>query len=242
MKIAVIGCGPAGLLAAHAAVLKGHEVKLWALEAKPSPHARATYLHRSIPELTSADPDAMIKFHAVGSPMSYSQKVYGDPRRSTSWATFARSGERPAWALAPVYEDLWERFERHVYEWEVTYRTIAGLHASFDLVINTAPAPAMCERNHEFKSHDIWVKPESWLPENTMCYNGLPGTNVIRESNIFGAEATEYNVSVPGASKGIKVGGTDCDCHPKMVRAGRWGTWKSGVLVHHAFEVADALL
>jgi hypothetical protein len=35
---------------------------------------------------------------------------------------------------------------------------------------------------------------------------------------------------------------TDCTCWPKVVRAGRFGQWRKGVLTHHAYEMAMQVL
>jgi hypothetical protein len=75
---------------------------------------------------------------------------------------------------------------------------------------------------------------------NYVIYNGTTQGLWYRASRINGYEATEALAHPAlvndGWSLGFKVQDTDCDCHPNVVRAGRMGKWKSGILTHHAFE------
>jgi hypothetical protein len=247
-EVAIIGCGPAGLLAAHAAELQGFEPVIYSKEVRKSPHANATYLHAAIPELTSESPDANIRFAKVGDGSGYAAKVYGEADRPTSWEKFDE-GCHPAWALAPVYGDLWSLYRGSVKRAVADDALAVELVRNYGLVINTAPANCLChDMTHEFRSRDIWVKDGApkGVPENTMVYNGSPRWPWYRSSDIFGTRSTEYPCEAenhdPDLKRGIKVMGTNCDCHPAILRAGRWGTWEPGVLIHHAFESVSKLL
>lgn len=246
-EVAIIGCGPAGLLAAHAAVLADYQPVIFSKSAEPSPTARATFLHRAIPDITAAQPDGVIKLKKVGTESGYARKVYGDPFRRTSWSRFVSNAYQPAWALAPAYETLWRLYGGTVQEAEIDPEEAHELVEDYPLAINTAPAPALCGSGHEFESRALWVVEQApdEVGSNTMVYNGYPPDHWSRASDIFGIRSTEYtkhsNKTV-GAHKGMKVVSTDCDCHPKIHRAGRWGTWRQGVLVHQAFEYTFDLL
>src|SRR4051794_36471109 len=108
MDVAVLGCGPAGLLSAHAAILGGCDVLVYSIKQK-SPMNGAQYLHSPIPELTSQDPDAIIRYAKVGTRAGYATKVYGHPEAPCSWDKF-EEGPRPAWSLSDSYEELWSRY------------------------------------------------------------------------------------------------------------------------------------
>lgn len=236
--VAVLGCGPAGLLAAHAAVLAGREPLIWAPGGTPSPPAPGVFLHRSIPVLSPAKPDAMVYFRKIGSEAVYARKVYGKVV-PTSWTKFD-NGPCPAWALGPVYQTLWELYGDLVQPRTVKGTDIADIVASYRLVINTAPLERLCIGEHSFPRRDTWYvgKTPSWIRYNEMVYNGMEFTPWFRASNFFGRELTEFATDPGHAFRGMKVQPTDCDCHPGMLRVGRWGSWQPGVLLHHAYEEA----
>lgn len=240
-EVAIIGCGPAGLLAAHAVTLAGLEPVVFSKDAEPSPRAAATFLHRAIPELTRDFPDDYIRFIKRGDAHGYAQKVYGDPEAPTSWAKFGEQAQ-PAWQLSPVYADLWDRYGGEVRECEITARRAVALAEDFPAVINTAPAPAICFGDCDFPSRQIWIREgaEIGTPRNSMVYSGSPLDAWYRSSDLFGVESAEYGHFVRDARRGMKVLPTNCRCHPTIIRAGRWGTWRPGVLLHQAYEVAEA--
>jgi len=238
-EVAIIGCGPAGLLAAHAAVLADYHPVIYSLRAERSPIPPAVMIHAAIPEVSESEPDARVMFTKLGDGHGYAAKVYGDPEHPTSWEKFT-DGSRAAWALAPIYGRLWHLYRDLVKECEITPARARGLQREFATVINTAPLPSLCEGGHTFPSRPIWIKDHAprWLPRDTMVYNGDERYDWYRASDFFGVRSTEYATPMAGARKGVKVQPTSCDCHPGMVRAGRWGTWQPGVLLHHAFDVA----
>jgi hypothetical protein len=178
----------------------------------------------------------------VGPDWGYAQKVYRSPFAPTSWSRFVE-GEAPAWALSSAYSTLWHLYHGSIRELEVNFEEAAKLAGEFEIVINTAPLDLLCDGTHDFGKRQIWVEHEapSIVPPNSMLYNGSPSYSWYRASDIFGVRSTEYGWREGlgrGYTPGLKVTGTDCDCHPRVHRAGRWGTWTPGILVHHAFETA----
>lgn len=245
--VAVIGCGPAGLLVAHAVALADYNPVIYSIEAKQSPVAPAVFLHRSIPEVSSDMPDEMIDMVKLGDGSVYARKVYGEDRL-TSWNKFV-AGLHPAWALRPVYDALWYLYGGAVREVEIMPETIKELEDSFPLIINTAPARALCLSSlHSFPGKTIWIRDDAppVVGPGTMVYNGTSDP-WYRASDLFGVRSTEYSrdpkhIKLEDRREGLKVLNTDCDCHPTVVRAGRWGEWRSGVLLHHAFEKAQMMM
>ena len=252
-EICIIGCGPAGLLAAHAAVRAGYTPVIISAKAEPSPTAKAVFVHRAIPEMTSTEPDSYITMRKLGDGDGYAAKVYGDPEHPCSWDKFAVGGF-PAWKLETMYRRLWASYRGAIREAVVTPTALGDIARGYPYVINTAPARDLCLRpeDHTFPVRETLVTPHAPLPvvPNEMVYNGVPTVPWMRASDLFGVRSTEYPASaadvVPGladrARPGIKVLPTTCNCHPQVVRAGRWGKWMPGVLLHHAFERVEAIL
>lgn len=251
--VAVLGSGPSGLLAAHAVALAGREPVLISAPAQDGEVLRsmigpATYLHKPIPDLTSAEPDAMIRFIKKGTAGGYALKVYGDRKHPTSWSKF-EEGEEPAWDLSPVYDELWRRYSSRIIPMSVGPDEASQFLDEFGAVVSTIPAEAICDAypEHSFPFRSVWITDQFTFHDDRdplMIYDGQVGGvgDRFRASRVFGKACTEYGREVPGARQGIKVMPTDCDCHPEIVRAGRWGEWKPGVLVHHAFEKVWGLM
>lgn len=242
-NVAILGCGPSGLFAAHAvAGLLGHDVTIFSIRQK-SVMPGAMYLHDPIPDLTPAEPEAMVRYIKVGSKEGYAEKVYGSPDAPCSWDGFPE-GELPAWSMARAYEELWRRYEHRIIDQPINGGTADRLLRMHELVISTIPAPALCNGDHEFRSVEVHIEP-TWpfttKHDNTVVYNGIPKSRWYRASRLFGHEATESMAPVQGSQPGRKPLDTDCDCRPGIHRAGRFGRWKKGVLVHHAFKDAYEL-
>lgn len=245
--VVVLGCGPAGLFAAQAARMAGCDVAIIS-EKKKSVIYGAQYLHAPIPGLMSEAEPFVVHTFRYGLPERYAQRVYNDASRVTSWNSVVPSKE--VWDLRTVYDNAWEMFEPSIADQPLDSPTVSELSSMFDLVISTVPAWAICgSGRHKFPSVPIMVKPELQFQlgpypgdSNFVIYNGTTEGLWYRASNVQGHKATEA-VAHPallndGWSLGFKVQDTNCDCHPNVVRAGRMGKWKSGVLTHHAFEDA----
>jgi hypothetical protein len=240
MKIAILGCGPAGLLAVEGAHQTGHEVHIYA-EKKPSIIGGAQYLHSSIPGLTNG-PEAYVNFIKLGSRDFYAHKVYGNMAMEVSWDTFD-PGKKPMWSLRKAYDALWQRYEKYVIDAKVDPSEVAFLMGEYDLVVNTIPLKALCYMNneHTFTSQVVWLRmsaPDSEAPENTIIYSGEQSIPWYRWSSLDGVSTYEYSFD-PGQIASMKVTKplfNDCDCHPGMLRVGRYGRWQKGELSHHAYE------
>lgn len=243
MKVAIVGCGPAGLLAAHAAVLADCQPIIYANRVEPSPNARGVYLHSPIPEITGRSPDGVIQFRRVGRREGYAAKVYGDPSARTSWERF--NGQFPAWSIEPAYKRLWNLYGGLVEGWMADPVSMVDLVGEFERVVMTAPLWTICRSNHDFPSREIWIKDGApdCVKANEFVYNGEDGCDWYRASDLFGRRITEYVWDQEGAVYGEKVLPTDCSCWgPDVIRAGRWGEWKPGVLLDHAYhKVCDHL-
>lgn len=252
MRVVILGCGPAGLLSAYACEQLGHKVVIISKKAK-SQIPGAVFLHESIPGLTATEPDGMVEFHKYGTQQGYARKVYGSVTAKCSWSLFDE-GDHPAWSMFSLYDRLWERFESSIISGVVAPDDMSFFANEFDLAISTIPAMSICENpDHTFESQGIYVINKSAYPNlyNDIVYNGSNVDSWYRTSNIFGEESTESTIpysyefahSLGGIIfKGYKPTQTDCNCHPKIHRVGRFGRWEKGILVHHAYNQTVRLL
>jgi hypothetical protein len=236
-EVAIIGCGPAGLLAAHAVVQAGHTPHVYSDTARPSPVTGGVYLHTSVPGISNGRPDGLIKFSKLGDGEVYATKVYGHAQARTSWQRL-QQGNHPAWALRPVYAALWGLYGAAVSRLAVGSTVAADLAAAYPLVLSSAPLPELCGAGHEFPAREVWYMDTAvdGVQDQSMVYSGRWCDQWFRSSRVFDVGVTEYPRHVEGARRGRKVLPTTCTCHPRIVRIGRWGTWTPGVLIHHAYE------
>ena len=256
VNVAILGCGPSGLIAAHAAVTKGHDVVILSRRVRSETFG-AMYLHEPIPGISQGKPELMIEVSKTGTKWGYAENVYGNREAPVSWDKF-EPGPTPGWNLKSAYNELWGMYSDRIVHADLTPERVGELQ--YDRIFNTVPARAIClDWTHHFESVKIIVvHGPSTATDNTMWYNGsdYPGApNWYRHSVINGYESWEFSerrapLKIPTAelarglrvSAGIKPISTDCDCHPRVFRLGRFGRWNKNVFTHHAYqEVVDAL-
>lgn len=266
--IAILGSGPAGLLAALAAEQRGVTPFIYS-DGTKSEMFGAMYLHEPIPGLTGdwMAPDFTISVVKSGTRDGYAKNVYGDPTAPCSWDDIV-SGDTPAWDLRAAYDKLWEGFLPRIGQMHLTGDNLGSILTHFPLVLCTVPARALCRGGHEFAGQDIWIRhgpgrallKDEINDDNIMYYNGYPpdgsvedmiGFDWYRFSQINQYQAWEYS-SDPGESNthheislGRKPLSTDCTCwqgYESFHRIGRFGKWQKGVLTHHAYKEAGDLI
>lgn len=247
MKIAILGCGPAGLLAAYACELHGHQPTVFSRKVK-SEQPGAQYVHEAIPGLTGDPVD--IKYAKLGSREGYARKVYGNPDAPCSWDAFPE-GKVPGYNIVQAYDALWERYGAGVLNAPVDQELLAYVQQQYDKVFSTVPAPLLCYGDCHFHSSSVWIAPTprsicEQLGDPCIVYNGQESDLYYRTSLMGGQGYTEYGASgrpdLHVAVRGTKPLRTSCRCRPNIIRLGRFGQWKKGVLVHDAFkEACDAL-
>lgn len=266
MKVGILGCGPAGLIAAHAAVQTGHEVQIFSKRRK-SEMFGAQYLHAPIPGMTDLPP-VEVDYRWMGSYEGYRRKVYGnlDVERMTGVKVSPEDfgGKHLAWDIRRTYDNLWSEYSDYVTDVEqISGRWVNEMLESgrYDLVISTIPAPALCwpapDGNvHFFNSQDIYAlgdAPERGIfakdvftvVPNTILCNGEENPSWYRAARVFGYTTIEWPSTAgrpappfAGVTKVGKPLNTNCDCFPSVLRLGRFGQWQKGVLVNHVWEQA----
>lgn len=253
MKVLILGAGPAGLMAAHAAAITNNDVVIVSKQARKSFMRGAQYLHMPIPMASTGAPFS-ISYQLKGTPEDYRNKVYGpDPRIQVS--PEALLGSHLAWDIREAYDWLWETYGKYILHHDINPGNVTEILNQFsdaDEVISSIPAPQICiDPAHAFQAEKVWVT-EMYrghsAHRNVVLCSGDPDDPWYRTSTIHEWKNTEYPADrkppfsadkVHEVTKPIK---TNCDCHSDIRRVGRYGTWTKGVLSHTAFySTAEAL-
>jgi hypothetical protein len=254
--VAVLGSGPSGLVAAYAADLLGWAVTIITDSPRPSGMFGAQYLHEPIPHLILAPP-VRVKYQLRGTAEGYRRRVYGE-RSTVTVSPEELAEEHDAWDLRSMYQALWIAYEDNMLVRKVLPGDVETIKRSYDAVISTIPADALCLRpdlGHFFSATEIWAAGEApeigiSLPydceDNTVICNGEDTPAWYRMARIYGRLSIEWpgdlfmRPPLPTVARVRKPLVTSCDCHldEKFIRAGRYGLWRKGVLVHQAFNQA----
>lgn len=243
INVVILGCGPDAILAAHAAVGDGRQIRILAPEMRAEFISGPDHLTHNVPGLCKETVPGSIEYRRMGERGSYGLKVYGATRIHGAWDT--AEGIHPLYSLRNAYTAGWLRYHDSIEAGGIDFKT---LHASgdADIIINTLPAPLLCKRPkaHHFQERQIWRKS---MPvhgqSNRVVYASTKDIEWYRWSVIENISTWEFpappsfldsrghlsTVIVPGPK------GTDCDCYPDIIRAGRLGRWDDMVRPHEAY-------
>lgn len=254
--VAVLGCGPAGMMAAQAVSIAGVPIAIFSEKSQPSRLGGAQFLHQPIPGINNEDePDTIITYQVHGDEETYRRKVYGDDPNVpfTSFSGVKDGDQQPAWNLQRTYGMLWDKFGSKVNEEKLTPSLVESMTKEYIAVFSSIPLPAICRARaglipefHHFSAQKINVCTRQFsndVPPDTIVYDGTMDHGWYRASHLFGHHGTEWSSLIPmppvgDIIKDSKPIRTDCNCHPDVTRVGRRGTWTKGVLTHHAFLTA----
>jgi hypothetical protein len=256
--VAVLGCGPAGLFAALAARRKGYRVDIYSRKVRSGLYG-AQYLHAPIPDLGS-DHRELISYSLNGTSEGYARKVYGEGVvAADAVSPSSLNGIHYAWDIRSAYREAWELFEDDI----VDVPTIRADDVTdllgwktYARMISSIPMEGIChDRGHNFVSQAIWASgdcpdqqryaPFRVTPWTVVC-DGTDDVSWYRASNVFGHATVEWaredKPPVENVSRVVKPISTNCTCHQGLIRVGRYGEWKKGVLSHEAyFRTLEAL-
>lgn len=250
MRSLVLGCGPAGLMAAHAIKLATGVAPDIASKMRMSHLYGAQYLHEAIPGITDG-PGSLIDYDLIGTPDEYRLKVYGEKWRDRV-SPEDLIGQHLAWDIRSAYDALWAEYSARIHEFDVESHTAQQLSDKFikyDLVVSSVPKPKLCFGGHTFSAQEVWAVGDAYdrgqlcpvrTDYNTVVCNGKSEPAWYRASNVFGYCTAEWSGArppIPEAARVSKPLKNNCDCWPdRMLFVGRYGAWRKGVLSHHAFE------
>lgn len=252
MKVIVIGCGPAGLAAAHAAVGLGAEVTIYAERAEQTPQNGPLLIQRPIPGINTGHPDGTIHQLVIGgSILDYRYKLYGDVNIGINGDIL--QPQYHAWRHRETYNLLWDMYEDRVIAQRISGRRMLELQDEADLVVSTGNAEKLCMTpswpvagtlartyGHDFVSANVWVTPHASYPDqpdNTIIFNAGDLYPWVRSSVVFGVPVTEWTAQLApsGARMITKPISTTCKCFPRVLRTGRFGAWKNETWVDTAY-------
>lgn len=259
-KALILGCGPTGLLAAHACALNNWDFQVVSKKRKSFLFG-SQYLHEPIPGVTDYDDCVRIWYHTKGSPEQYRIKCHGD-----AWdGEIAKEDfeeEHFGWNIRAMYDKLWMKYGRDVADYEIS-GDMAQVHAiakveRADLIISSLPRPLWSR--HYSPPGEKFIYSEGWAagdaPENgtfvpfttdndnEIICDGTDDVAWTRLSRVFGYTSCEWPVRskppIPGVSKIQRplryepgLGHIPAN---GMMHIGRYGTWQKGVLTTDAFK------
>lgn len=255
LRVAILGCGPSGLFAAHAAYGLNCQVDILSKPRKSFMRG-AQYLHQPIPGL-SRDP-FQIDYRLEGSAEGYRAKVYGEDS-TVDVSPESLVGTHDAWDIREAYDASWDLYKNDITPWNIDHGVLGFPMSDYDLVLSTVPAKLLCTNQWthegnpsrcEFESEKIWstnyVKRFGTFADaatdNVVVCSGEPDDWWYRASRIHGWENTEFPADrrPPGDVWEVeKPISTSCYCHPGILRLGRYGQWTKGVLAHDSFYNAE---
>lgn len=248
LRVAIIGCGPSGMVIAHACDQMGVPFTIYAPKAK-SLISGAQYLHSDIGVRQEGLYPREITYRWRGNEFTYEGKIYphGLPKgMRTSWSRFGAHVE--AWPLIGIYDYLWERHHGSIVDSEVDLAFIQALAETF-LTFNTAPLnKLMPEAKFQYETVMI-CDGITYAEDDTIVYNGELHSPWYRSSNLWGHYSVEFPVDLYYRAKmpliqyeprRIRKPLTTDACIPGVIASGRYGRWEKGVLVDESYHQAIA--
>lgn len=202
-RCVVLGAGPAGLLAAHAAERRGLEVTVYTEpdisgQPKSSELHGCQYLHSYIPGIEGLRTKGQqVQYLLDGTVEGYRRKVYGDGwDGQVSPDEYGPEASHYAWNLRHAYDQLWENWKDRIEPRHVSPQSAAALaDIKGLLVLCTIPARSLClnPEEHRFATQQVWAKGgigPNWRP------NG--GENVPASLRALPYYAPEHTVQCNG--------------------------------------------
>jgi hypothetical protein len=237
-KVAVLGCGPAGLLAAHAAAQLGWSVDIFSHKVRSKIHG-AQILHEPIAGVTSPKEDAVVKVFKYGNRAGYALKVYGDPDAPCSWDDY-EEGPMPVWSMELCYDRLWEKYEDRITNTEINPHLASVIEEDYELTVSSIPLNTLVpEGAYVWQDVHVYSVAHNAMGEMFIEWSGDPDHQWYRRSGLFGK--LDYEFSYDPAEPSVRVRkplrstGTS-EQYPQIMRVGRYGEFRKGVLINDAYN------
>ncbi len=256
-SVAILGCGPSGLMVAHAANMLGWNFRVFSKKRK-SQLFGSQYLHKPIPGI-SEEPATVVTYHLEGTPEEYRQKVYG-PSWDGTVSPEDLDHDHYAWDIRSAYDKMYSNYEEQIVNCE--FKNVNGgfwynqiVLKSYDLVISTVPRKIWAEPGDVFASTKVWAigdAPElgqeaPFRPHdfNIIC-DGSEDVGWYRASNVFGHCTIEWpertKPPIPRLALVEKPLFHNSTAASDFHHLGRYGAWQKGVLTTDVFDQAFGIL
>ena len=257
-KVAVLGCGPAGLTAAHVAIELGHDVTIISRKEKSRLYG-AQYLHHPVLPERESIRSAIVQYELNGHPDAYRLKVYPEgysgPVSPELLPKF-----HPAWDIRKTYDILWLTYNSLIDNTTITPDWPSSPEiAAYDEIISTIPRRVWAKTDQEreqFQTERIWAigdapdldqrapfRPHS---DNVVLLDGTPDVSWYRLSQVFGHATIEWpgHLRRPPINGVVSVRKPLSTTHrgPDFTFMGRYGKWQKGELTSDVFEQTKELL
>lgn len=252
-KVVVLGCGPAGLLAAWAVFQSGHRPVILSKKMKSRQYG-AQWIHEPIEGIHTEAEGERLEYQFLGDKATYAKKIYGDSNQDVSWGKFGN--EQVAWNMRTTYNFLWDFFEDQIRHTKITHALLRGLIREDGMVdipvISTIPKTAICVTPslHPFYAREVLAgvtnrhTHPSEARDNVAVYNGTDDGEWYRSAWVFGKGTVEYpsvnGIDPPRGGDGLwsvmKPISNKCDCwSDRVFFTGRYGAWSKYQLSHDAY-------
>lgn len=261
-RVLVLGCGPAGLFAAHAATNARAHYRILSKRRKSELYG-AQFLQSPIHGIIDWGEQFSVSFRLNGTFIDYKRKVYGDDLPDPD-AVSAEDffHDKPAWDIRQAYDRAWSFHHDRIEHVDLSAEVLAAEIGSYrpHLVVSTVPLPVICAEPtaHAFTEQSLWAigdAPERGvfvdgftLPPNTVTYDGTSDTGWHRAANIAGYRTIEWPEAnrppIADVAKISKPIATTCNCwaEKSFIKAGRYGSWNWAGQSHHSYVLASEAL
>lgn len=258
MKVYILGAGPAGMFAAHAAHQLGHTPIVFADKARKSTMFGAQYLHAPIPGLSSRQPYE-VQYRLRGTTDGYRRKVYG-PEATNPVSPEVLDINHRAWDIREAYDAAWAAYRSNVVaSGRLKMVDVVRLRESEPAapIFSTLPLIDLCSNaDHNFAETSVYALGDApplnqfvdvECPPFSVICSGDPTDLWYRVSNLFGHKTVEWPLSAsytagvdPAAALVNKPVRTSCTCLRTIAVTplGRYGAWRKDVFSHHAYSTA----
>lgn len=253
-SVAIFGCGPSGLMAAHAAEMLGWNFEVFSKKRKSFLFG-SQYLHKPIPGMTECHA-AVVEYHLEGTPQEYRRKVYGESWDGTV-SPEDLENDHYAWDIRQTYDKMYDAYEDNIHDCEVDSSWLQDRkwQKRFDLVISTLPRKVWAQPGDQFLSSSVWAYGDApelgqvtpFRPkEFTVICDGTKDVGWYRASNIFGYCTIEWPENNKPPLRGVslveKPLSHNSTAANDFVHLGRYGAWQKGILTTDVFDRALEIL